>query len=48
VPFDFLAGAPLDVLAAVFGGGGAEVTAVLSEDSPSFVGALRSIGSELS
>jgi len=47
VPFDFLGGAPLDVLAAVFGGG-AEVTAVLSEDSPSFVGALRSIGSELS
>jgi len=47
VLFEFLADGPLDVLADVLDGAG-EVTAAVCADSPSFVGALRPIGSELS
>ena len=46
MPLEVLAGVPLDVLGDVLDG--AEVTAAVGEDSPSFVGALRPIGSELS
>ena len=47
MPLEVLAGAPLDVLADELVGG-AEVTAAVCADSPSFVGALRPIGSEFS
>ena len=45
--FEVFADVPLDVLAVVLGGG-ADVTPAVCADSPSFVGALRPIGSELS
>jgi len=47
VPLEVLAGVPLDFIADVLGGG-AEVTAAVCADSPSFVGALRPVGSEFS
>ena len=55
MPLEVLAGAHLDVRADVLAGvladvlgGGAEVTAAGCADSPSFVGAVRPIGSEFS
>jgi hypothetical protein len=47
VPFEVLAGAPLDVFADVFGGA-VEVAVAVCADSLSFVDGLRAMGSELS